>query len=557
MTSDPPPRPSYRLALGLALVVAAIVLWPIYTRAWWENHDSISYPVRLIEYARSLRYGNPWPRWGPELYGGYGAPLFNFYPPGAVVPGAPFFLLGMSAYSAMKVAIFFYTAIGLFAAFLVAELVTARRDAAVLALVVFALAPYRATQLLLRGDLAEYSATALAMLALYCYLALRIRGPSLARALAAATSHAAIMLSHTITGQWSTELLGLFVLVWVVTDLRAGERRRALIYVVTFAGALGLMSIYVLPALAERGFVRIAEMATGHFATENNFLADLKWAMTPGFFFAGYPLIIGVPCALVAYAVAPLQRRAILLWGGSSIVLLALMCHFTQPLWRFLPFAKYIMFPWRLLCFLEITLTLLVAVLWPIAVARRSRATDAALAGVLLLLAGRCYLETEVPQETLAYLVPRSAAEVSHKIHSTVVFNEYLPLTVPKPPRSISNKPVQAVSPGVKIESVSRVGSGTHLVANADQPGYIDLEHYYFPGWQARVTASPAAVSVAANPEGLIRISLPTAGRYEIETHLGTTPVRATGTILTLLTMALLPLLLAWLIRRLAATHAA
>jgi hypothetical protein len=226
------------------------------------------------------------------------------------------------------------------------------------------------------------------------------------------------------------------------------------------------------------------------------------------------------------------------LWGGSSIVFLSLMCHFTQPLWRVLPFAKYIMFPWRLLSFLEITLTLLLAVLWPIAVLRRSRATDAALAGLLLMLAGRCYFETEVPKETLAQLVPRTAAEVSHKIHSTVVFNEYLPLTVPRPPRSISTKPVHATSPGVSIASVSRVGSGTRLVANATQPGYIELEHYYFPGWKARVRESPAAVTTEASTEGYILLELPVPGHYEIETHL-------------------LPLLLAWLIRRLGAAQAA
>lgn len=508
----------------------------------------VAYPVRLIELCRSLRGGDLWPRWGIDLYGGRGAPLFNFYPPGALVPGVPLYLLGTTAYAAMKVSVLFYTALGLFAAFLVGELLTGRRDAGVVSLVGFATMPYRYTQLVIRGDLAEYCATSLAVLVLYAYLSIHLRGPTRRRCLLAACSHAGLMFTHTITGQWSTELLGLLVLAWMLAAWRRGRRHLVGTYALTFAGALGLMTIYVLPALWERPLVHIAQMATGHFATENNFVAELAFFTRPGFFFIGWAALLAFPLGLVV--AARTARLDVLLWTAACVVLLVLMCPVSAPLWRFLPFGRYIMFPWRLLSLLSVVLCPLVALLWQVSLPQRSRATDAALLVVAAFLVCRTYVEQQRPNPVPDRAMPVDASDVSRQMHSTVVFNEYLPANVPHPPRGPSWNLIASLDPGITASMARRDGISAHVVVEAQGPGAVVLDRYAYPGWRARTKGEPRAL-LGESPKGLLQLTLPQAGAYDVTIDMGTTWDRALATLMTLATLLLLPLALRlWLRRR-------
>ena len=541
-------RPSYTIAAALALAVSVFAIAPILHGGWWESHDMVAYPVRLIELCRALSAGTVWPRWAVDTYGGRGSPLFNFYPPGAVVPGAPLYLLGTTAYVAMKAAMFFYTAVGLFAAFLVGELLTGRRDAAVVSLAAFATMPYRYTQLVIRGDLAEYCATSLALLALYAYLVVDRRGATPGRCLFAAFAHASIMLTHTVTGQWSTELLALLVGGWMVKAWRTGDRDTVVTYALTFGGALGLMCIYVVPALWERPLVRVAEMATGHFATENNFVPELQTLLTPGFHFVGWVALVALPCGVIGAARS--RRLDVLLCTGVSLTLVLLMNHVSEPLWRVLPFGHFTMFPWRLLGLFAVTLCPLVALLWRLAIPQRTRATDLALLACIAMLVGRAQVERAIPKGVDAKAMPADAADVSRQLHSTVVFNEYLPAAVTHPPHASSWSVVRTSTPGVVISTSRRDGMKIRVVAQASERATIVLDRYAYPGWRAKTRGEhPAALESSA--DGLLQLVLPEAGSYDVSIDMGTTVDRALGTAVTLATIALLPLfLLLWLRRR-------
>lgn len=541
-------RPSYRLAAALALATTVFAIAPVLHVGWWESHDMVAYPVRLIELCRAWSAGTVWPRWAVDTYGGRGSPLFNFYPPGAVVPGAPLYLLGTTAYFAMKAAVFFYTAVGLFAAFLVGELLTGRRDAGIVSMAAFATTPYRYTQLVIRGDLAEYCATSLALLALYAYLSIDRRGATPRRCLFAACAHASIVLTHTVTGQWSTELLGLLVGAWMAKAWHRGERHAVVTYALTFGGALGLTCIYVVPALWERHLVRVVAMATGHFATENNFVTELQALLQPGFFFVGWAALVVLPCGLIGAARS--RRLDLLACTAVSVALLVLMNRVSAPLWRVLPFGHYTMFPWRLLGLLAVTLCPLVALLWQLAVRERTRATDLALLACIAMLASRAQVERPVPKEVATSAMPADAAEVSRQLHSTVVFNEYLPAAVTHPPHASSWTLVRASSPGVVISTARRDGMRIHVVAQATERATIVFDRHAYPGWQA-TTLGEHRAAVDASGDGLLQLTLPEAGSYDVTIDMGTTLDRALATFLTLATLALLPLALRlWLRRR-------
>jgi hypothetical protein len=47
-----------------------------------------------------------------------------------------------------------------------------------------------------------------------------------------------------------------------------------------------------------------------------------------------------------------------------------------------------------------------------------------------------------------------------------------------------------------------------------------------FPGWKVETRAGPAAARQSTSPKGLIRLSLPAAGSYQLTVYFGSTPLR-------------------------------
>lgn len=73
------------LVIGFCLVAA----WPfIHNPTLPHTNASENYVHRTADYAEVLREGRLYPRWSPNALSGYGAPIPNFYPPGAAYAGA-------------------------------------------------------------------------------------------------------------------------------------------------------------------------------------------------------------------------------------------------------------------------------------------------------------------------------------------------------------------------------------------------------------------------------------------------------------------------------------
>jgi hypothetical protein len=499
------------------------------------------------------------PRWCTDLYGGYGSPLFNFYAPGLFTVATPFHLLGASPALALKITVLLFTALGLAGTYQLAYALTRRRDAAVLALVISAQTPYHFIQLLTRGDLAEYCAYCLVPSAMQAYLRLRSSSPRVGPGLAAAGWHAAILLTHTITGFWFTMFAAAVVAGWAAEDVR-NRRVISAVRLVTVLGAgAGLTAIYTLPAMLERDLVRISIMTEGGFAIEKNFITELKWMLSPGFFFAGYPFAISFIGCLVAIAGAPARRQQLLRWAGASLVVTLLMLPVSGFIWAHIPLVRFTQFPWRLLGFLGTLTALSWAILWNVAVPARSRWSDAVIVIVLALAAQRTLAEMPSPAPLEEARVPTTPAMVASEIQSTTVSDEYLPLTAPTPPRRHRAGYIHDTGQFVQVDDIRRAGIGFHMMASAEQPGaYVDLAQHWFPRWVARRVAGPAKVEVDnAPPSGMIRVTFPKAGHYDVYIAFAMSPARIVGLVMTLFALAFLPLILLQLRRRGSEAHAA
>ena len=69
-------------ALLLALLIPVFAITPLVQQAGIPNlADGVLHVLRQVDFDRDLRDGALVPRWGADLYGGFGYPLYVFAPP--------------------------------------------------------------------------------------------------------------------------------------------------------------------------------------------------------------------------------------------------------------------------------------------------------------------------------------------------------------------------------------------------------------------------------------------------------------------------------------------
>ena len=534
-------------------LAAAVLLWPLHTVSWMETHDHAAYVVRAMEYVRMWRTGTAFPRWCLDLYGGYGAPLFNFYPPGLFAVSGLWMLAGAPATAALKLSIVLFSVAGTIGVYGLVLGESRRVDAAFVGAVAFVAMPYRFVCVFVRGDLAELSALSLLPFVLWSYRAIdRSDGRRLALVgCAAAVLQAAVLFTHTLTGQWTSELIALYSLGAVVSAARARRWDRARILVLAQAAAAGLSAIYAVPALLERKWVHIERMTGGYFATVAHLVPWKLFFRFRYFDFATdgvlgqqhrMPLTVGAPlCAAALVALGclavPASRRALgksALWWGATLMVLVLMTPPLAPLWRVLPFAEFTQFPWRLLLFVVVMGATAVGLTFGAAVppAARVRWPLAALVAVGMLLGIKPFLQIR-PLDR--WRVPATIAEIRGGIQSTVVSDEYLPRLVPAAPVvPQGDQLVQLLPEGAALEGWWPHRSGYRLALQAYSEAELTLHQFWYPGWRVR---GDQRVTLEPTPEGLIKLVLPAPGHYVVDVEFGSTPLRAGATSVTLLTL--------------------
>jgi hypothetical protein len=99
-----------------------------------------------------------------------------------------------------------------------------------------------------------------------------------------------------------------------------------------------------------------------------------------------------------------------------------------------------------------------------------------------------------------------------------------------------------AAGAGQVQEQESRGSSATATV-NMTAPGMVQINLFYFPGWQVTVDGQLVAVE-PAEPTGALLVSVP-AGEHRLEARFGDTPPRTVGAVISGLALAVVILLFA------------
>ena len=545
---------AFRVTIGgsrLSLVVAvAVGLWiPLIHVHWFQSHEQVTYVVRTMEWAEELRTGHLYPRWAPDLYGGYGEPMFVFFAPAVYAVSGLLSATFLDPIPALKLIALASSVLSGVSVYLLIRGETRDPDAAMVGAIAYLAAPYRLGDLYDRGDLSEFCCLAVLPLVFALYLAAaREAQPFRARLLAASAglAHGVMIMTHTIIGLWGTALVGLVVGVRVIVLIRRGLWRRTLPLVFALGCAPGIAAAYIVPAMVYRNVTHVAVMITGFLKPQNQWiflrtLFDLQYDMFGRNFMRIGPIVVVAIVMTVLGAALNFKRaRPALAWLSLSLVLVGLTLPGALSFWEpgRIPLAQFIQFPWRLLG-PGVLCACLALGMGSAAAARRlgerpkSVIAIAGSAAFVLLLAWPHVSADNYPEGW----VPANADAVRGTVESTTASDEFLPLAVSAPPKEPRTELVAAVS-HAKTAQVASDGSIHTLSIDARRPNAtVTLALYDFPGWSVRTLSGPGNATLEHDEQGLLRVHLPAIGDYEVRVAYGAPPAAKLGVLISALSL--------------------
>ena len=360
------------LLLGLLGLIALVVflLWPLRHSGWWPfTHELDRYQLLVKLHLDAAAEGQLYPRWLPEMTGGYGYPLFVYYQPGFFLLALPFGLAGASAGFSVCAAVCVLFVLGASGAFLLGRICAGRNSAGVFTAALFLLTPYLYVNLYVRGDLSELMAMLLTPWPIVGLLMLQRRNiqkqtlwPGI---LIIAVGMAAVVLAHPITAFFYMPVLMVFAVV-LTSEVPSAERKR---FAWEAAGALlmavALSSFYWLPVLTMGSASKMEEVVAGndYYNAERHVvgfqqLVSRYWGhgiAKPDSTADTMSFQLGLPHLLLAVGGVWIGRRRRFLAGAGIlyILLVLLMTPLAAWAWR-LPFLEMVHFPWRLLSVIAI-----------------------------------------------------------------------------------------------------------------------------------------------------------------------------------------------------------
>ena len=143
---------------ALLIALSLVPLSPLLVSGTWPvSHEISRYIVLLDGFRDAFLHGILYPRWLPDLFGGYGYPTFCFYQPGFFYAALPFSFLPGYPLVTMYLALLLLFSLGTVGIYkLCAEL--SGRTVGLLCAALFVLTPYLYVNLYVRGDLSELAA---------------------------------------------------------------------------------------------------------------------------------------------------------------------------------------------------------------------------------------------------------------------------------------------------------------------------------------------------------------------------------------------------------------
>ena len=532
-------------ALTLIFLLAYPAVGSLLGNKSFPVHDDTQ-QARIYVMSQELK-NNQFPvRLVGDLGYGFGYPIFNFYAPLPYYFGSLFYIGGLDLFAStnlMYLSAFLLAGVSMY--FLAFHL--AGRSAGIAAAILYLYAPYHAVNLYVRGAVGElYAYAFLPLYLLGIYLLIKRDDKFSQRAvILIITGLSGIILSHNITALITLFFSLLFLPLWF------RERQTFFRYLFSMAGAIGLSSFFIIPAILENSFTSVSQLSKGSNSYNLHFVyLSQLWDSAWGFAGSASGLADGmsfkigkwhvVLSALAAlnlfrlYLSKNLKARQWLFYICALILLftsILMTLPVSSPVYRLLPWFDFIQYPWRFLNFILLFSVILISSLFT----GSKKYFKHVLAAVVIIFSLILYPKYFQPQ----FVSKTSEKEYLRKenLRFTVskISDEYLPLNFTRPQSFLETYRTAFEATVIKETTLHKIyrvkGEAREIISSIA----------YFPGWQVKINGRTIPVSVHS---GRVAFKIP-AGANQIEFSFSDTPVRRLSNIVSILSLGLI-LYLTW-----------
>ena len=553
--------------------ISLLAIHPFTLNQMPETADGLLHLFRVGAVDYSLKVDNPlWMRYSTGIVYGYGAPLFNYFPPLSYYVGSWLHTLGLSFVQSWLMMMVVYTVTSAVGMFLLGRLWTQSNVGGWISAIAYIYAPYFLFDSVARGTSSELGALAILPFALYGFTRLAFYGRR-SDFLVAVISFAFFIPMHTIITLHGTALLGLYCLfLWITSDDKLRTFFRLL-----FAGGLALMmtAFFWMPAIMETDAVKIDLIrenldqidVTRHLRPLGDLFA-LPHTADPTQMAQPIPITLSVvQLILSAFGLIiawkdrnPLFRRLLLFLWGILIILIFMNVPQSAWLWENAPLIGYTQFPWRILGLASLILALMTGMsIWLSWAIIPSGWIKSSVFGVLTLLV----ITYSIPWTYSLYL-DNLVLEDIRDVHdferetgqlTVSSYSEYLPVTTDErqldPTKLIERFEKDDVIPRVLesdtliIKAAEWGPTSAFLTLNSLEAQTLIFDWLYVEGWTAQIDERVLDVYPSI-PVGLVAMDVP-EGEFELQISLQPTAIQSTSVMISLMSIVgVIGVLLLW-----------
>jgi hypothetical protein len=534
-------------ALAAAVASAISLVAPVLSHGFPLGHDTPAHVTYLFLFDRAIGRGQFPVRWVEGLQDGMGQPVFNYYQVGFYYLVELIHRLGPGLLLSMKLAVAAASLYG--AAFMFLLFARLGLFPGVVAASVFASSPYLVVDGYVRAAYPELTAVGFVPAVLWS-IAGWFRTGQQAYLCAIAASTGLVAISHLPT----TLIVAPVAVVFAIVQWRAGRHPARRLAAAGAGAALGaaMAAFYLLPAIFELGYIKIARLTTAYFDYHYHFVRPAWW-LEQGWTYAGSAVDAGqhmslqlgpvqwlVLAAAIAVLAVPQTRRqaetrasAIAGWLALAGAALFMMTNASTFIWDRIPPLAYVQFPWRLLMLPALACGALAALLLS-----RIRSRTLQPLVVICVVAVQWYALRDArraiwwhPAVEIGIDDPAWPASANGQ---QLAFHEdgYDPSAVGDGPYAAAGRWTAAAGHG---EIVADAIADARLALSITAPKSLRLviNSPYFPGWTVLVDGRAVTPTVIPG-SAFMEISVP-AGSHHLEARLENTALRAAANAMTLM----------------------
>jgi hypothetical protein len=556
-TSTPSRQPMLLFDRGvvLALAIGLLAALPFLTRPGLPRQtDAELHVYRAAELGHSVRQGTLYPRWAPDLYFGYGYPIFNYYAPFTYYLANAFDLIpGVGIVAGVKGVFVLGLGVAALGSYLLGRDLFGAGPGIIVA-ACFTFSPYVVfIDPHARGDLAEHFAVCLLPMTFYAFGRL-LRSARRGALVGSVLSLACVVFSHNLLGLAA----GILVLGYVAWEALFGvSPKRARWGLIAILLAAFLLAFFWLPFLLERSAIRLEVIGPGHFDYREHFLSMSELLAPARILDLGasaprYRLNLGVPqWAIAAVALGLCATRRRVTWHPAwkyFVVVTAsavfLMLPQSDFVWESVPGMPYLQFPWRLMGLSSLSVAVVAGGGAAALLSCPSRSGPILAAALLFILGGSLpVLFPPMWGADFGGTAPKDIVdwEIQSLALGTTSSGDFLPVEAALAPLrpepglldsyegpGIIDRVNRATLPATaSVEIVEQRDGFDRMVVESGEGIVLRLFRFYFPGWTAYVDGVESAIEVAG-PEGFITVPVP-PGTHEVVVEFGDTPARTAG----------------------------